>query len=163
MLPVALYFCTAFSFSQARLWATTRFSLVVALRERWKDWREQRLRAKLQKELDKRRAAKPAIQTQMIQARAAAPVEPQRAEPRRTGIERFEEEHEERTSPASHDKPPEPVVEVTERADTSAKTKTTMPRVTAGGYKLPPSSLLHRADEQQAVDADELKLLAQVL
>ena len=38
-----------------------------------------------------------------------------------------------------------------------------MPRVTTGGYKLPPSSLLHRADEQQAVDADELKLLAQVL
>ena len=37
-----------------------------------------------------------------------------------------------------------------------------MPRVT-GGFKLPPSSLLHRADEQQAVDADELKLVAQVL
>jgi S-DNA-T family DNA segregation ATPase FtsK/SpoIIIE len=37
-----------------------------------------------------------------------------------------------------------------------------MPRV-AGGYKLPPSSLLHRADEQQAVNADELKILAQVL
>jgi S-DNA-T family DNA segregation ATPase FtsK/SpoIIIE len=37
-----------------------------------------------------------------------------------------------------------------------------MPRV-AGGYKLPPSSLLHRPDEQQAIDADELKLLAQVL
>jgi len=37
-----------------------------------------------------------------------------------------------------------------------------MPRV-AGGFKLPPSSLLHRADEQQRVDADELKILAQVL
>jgi S-DNA-T family DNA segregation ATPase FtsK/SpoIIIE len=37
-----------------------------------------------------------------------------------------------------------------------------MPRL-AGGYKLPPSSLLHRQDEQQTVDADELKLLAQVL
>src|SRR5205807_6788521 len=33
----------------------------------------------------------------------------------------------------------------------------------AGGYKLPPSSLLHRPDEQRAIDADELKLLAQVL
>ncbi len=38
-----------------------------------------------------------------------------------------------------------------------------MPRIAAGGFKLPPSSLLHRPDEQQAVDADELKLLAQVL
>ena len=38
-----------------------------------------------------------------------------------------------------------------------------MPRIAAGGFKLPPSSLLHRPDEQQAIDADELKLLAQVL
>ena len=52
--------------------------------------------------------------------------------------------------------------EVTERADSSHKPKTTMPRI-AGGYKLPSSSLLQRPDEQQAVDADELKLLAQVL
>ena len=37
-----------------------------------------------------------------------------------------------------------------------------MPKI-AGSYKLPPSSLLHRADEQQAVHEDELKLLAQVL
>jgi S-DNA-T family DNA segregation ATPase FtsK/SpoIIIE len=97
----------------------------------------------------------------MIQARAA--VEPQRSEPRRTGIERFAEEHEDRVISTSQNPPLEPLVEVTERADSSAKPKTTMPRVTAGGYKLPPSSLLHRADEQQAVDADELKLLAQVL
>src|SRR5208282_3989410 len=53
-------------------------------------------------------------------------------------------------------------VEVTERADSDHKAKTTLPRI-AGGYKLPSSSLLQRPDEQQAVDADELKLLAQVL
>jgi len=52
--------------------------------------------------------------------------------------------------------------EVTERADSGHKAKTTMPRI-AGGYKLPSSSLLQRPDEQQAIDADELKLLAQVL
>jgi DNA segregation ATPase FtsK/SpoIIIE, S-DNA-T family len=52
--------------------------------------------------------------------------------------------------------------EVTDRADRGHKAKTTMPRI-AGGYKLPSSSLLQRPDEQQAVDADELKLLAQVL
>ena len=44
-----------------------------------------------------------------------------------------------------------------------SKPKTTLPRIAAGGFKLPPSSLLHRPDEQQAIDADELKLVAQVL
>jgi S-DNA-T family DNA segregation ATPase FtsK/SpoIIIE len=52
--------------------------------------------------------------------------------------------------------------QVTERADRAQKAKTTMPRI-AGGYKLPSSSLLQRPDEQHAVDADELKILAQVL
>ncbi|HUK46600.1 MAG TPA: DNA translocase FtsK [Terriglobales bacterium] len=168
MLAVALYFCTAFSFSQARVWATTRFSFALALRDRWKDWQEQRVRKKLQKELEKRRASKPTIQAQMIPARIATPpVAPPRAEPRRTGIERFAEEQEGVAAPAAVQSSSENFrgtenVEVTERADGGVKPKTTMPRM-AGGYKLPPSSLLHRADEQQTIDADELKLLAQVL
>jgi S-DNA-T family DNA segregation ATPase FtsK/SpoIIIE len=163
MLAVALYFCTAFSFSQARVWAATRFSFVLALRDRWRDWQEARVRKKLQKELEKRRAAKPTIQTQMQPARQARSpqAEQLRPEPRRTGIERFAEEEYASPLPAqpAHS---EPHVEVTERADSGEKSKTTMPRI-AGGYKLPPSSLLHRTEEQQAVDADELKILAQVL
>ena len=172
MLAVALYFCTAFSFTQARVWATTRFSFAFALRDRWKDWQEERLRRKMQKELEKRRAAKPVLQTQMVQARpvATAPLEPATAEPRKTGIERFAEEGQAPARTGTDDFADKniratqsvPAVEVTERADRAAKPKTTMPRL-AGGYKLPPSSLLHRADEQQAVDADELKILAQVL
>jgi S-DNA-T family DNA segregation ATPase FtsK/SpoIIIE len=169
MLAVALYFCTAFSFSQARLWAATRFSFVMALRDRWRDWQEARVRKKLQQELEKRRAAKPTIQTQMVPTRQApVPVEQVRAAPSRTGIERFAaEESETLTAANSADRSvrathPEPEVEVTERADSGEKPKTTMPRI-AGGYKLPPSSLLHRTEEQQAVDADELKILAQVL
>lgn len=166
MLAVALYFCTAFSFSQAKVWAATRFSFLVALRDRWKDWQDARLRKKMQRELEKRRAAKPAIQTQMVPAR---PVSPPAPEMRRTGIERFAQEEEQEQQPArsAHHAAEEitggeTAVEVTERADSSTKHKTTMPRM-AGGFKLPPSSLLHRADGQQAVDADELKLLAQVL
>jgi len=172
MLAVALYFCTAFSFTQARVWATTRFSFAFALRDRWKDWQEERLRKKMQKELEKRRAQKPAVQNEMVSVRAvAAPaMEQARTEPRKTGIERFAEEEEAPARTGTHDRAdrnirppqPQPTVEVSERADSSAKPKTTMPKV-AGGYKLPPSSLLHRADEQQAVDADELKILAQVL
>jgi S-DNA-T family DNA segregation ATPase FtsK/SpoIIIE len=171
MLAVALYFCTAFSFSQARVWAATRFSFVMALRDRWKDWQEARVRKKLQKELEKRRAAKPTIQTQMVAAREAPrQMEKLRPDAVRTGIERFAEEEEPRTPSLSQAlagegaraTQAEPHVEVTERADSGEKPKTTMPRI-AGGYKLPPSSLLHRTEEQQAVDADELKILAQVL
>ena len=162
MLAVALYFCTAFSFSQARVWAATRFSFVMALRDRWKDWQESRVRKKLQKELEKRRAAKPTIQTQIVPARESPPqMERSRPEPSRTGIERFAET-DEHIPVAAQPAFPEPHVEVTERADRGEKAKATMPRI-AGGYKLPPSSLLHRTEEQQAVDADELKILAQVL
>src|SRR5205823_788949 len=169
MLAVALYFCTAFSFSQARVWAATRFSFVIALRDRYRDWQEARLRKKMQKELDKRRAAKPSIQAQVVPARAGAPIPAPSPEPRRTGIERFAEEEEQAPGKAgglagvgARPTLAEQNVEVTERADSITKAKTTMPRL-AGGYKLPPSSLLHRADEQQIIDADELKLLAQML
>src|SRR5262249_30857790 len=48
------------------------------------------------------------------------------------------------------------------RADSERQGKTVMPRI-AGGYKLPSTSLLHRPDEQHAIDEDELKELAQVL
>jgi len=166
MLAAALYFCTAFSFSQAQVWAATRFSFVVALRDRYREWQEARLRKKMQKELEKRRAAKPAIQAQMVPARAAAPAPA--PEPRRTGIERFAEDHDTKPSEGARPTqdlratPAEAEIEVADRADSSTKPKTTMPRL-AGGYKLPPSSLLHRQDEQQTIDADELKLLAQVL
>jgi S-DNA-T family DNA segregation ATPase FtsK/SpoIIIE len=173
MLAVALYFCTAFSFTQARVWAATRFAFVIALRDRWRDWRDERVRRKLQKELEKRRAARPTIQTQMI-ARAVAPAPVQLTpEPRRTGIERFaEEEEQEAVAGENADRSvratqvratqSEQEFEVTARVENAPKPKTTMPRV-MGGFKLPPSSLLHRPDEHQAVDADELKLLAQVL
>ncbi len=167
MLAVALFFCTAFSFTQARVWAATRFAFLVAWRDRLREWQDARARQKMQKKLEKRRASpKPAILTQVIPARAAAsnPVQ-ERPEARRTGIERFAEDEEDRAAfdtASARAIPAAAPVEVTERADTAQKHKTMMPRVT-GGFKLPPSSLLHRPDEQQAVDADELKLLAQVL
>jgi S-DNA-T family DNA segregation ATPase FtsK/SpoIIIE len=172
MLAVALYFCTAFSFTQVRVWAATRFAFAIALRQKYQDWKESRLRRKMQKELEKRRAQRPTIQTQTVPARLApspAPVQELRSEPRKTGIEKMLEEQPDHSqaSPESMVQPTrgngnEVAVEVSERADNGTRPRTTMPRV-AGGYKLPPSSLLHRADEQHAVDAGELKILAQVL
>jgi len=172
ILATALYLSTAFSFSAIQLWAPTRFAFLTALWNRYQDWQQERTKKRQQKELEKRRISKPIVKTQLIPSRPASPMA--QAEPRRTGIEKMLAEEESATTPkplsstggilaeplppASAEEP-----EVTERADSGHKAKTTMPRIAAGGYKLPSSSLLQRPDEQQAVDADELKLLAQVL
>ncbi|HTR23185.1 MAG TPA: DNA translocase FtsK [Terriglobales bacterium] len=201
VLAVALYLTTAFSFSAIQVWAPTRFAFFVALRDRWRDWQEQRERARQQKELEKRRAEKPVVTAQLVPARAQmSRNDMARADmprdgrsdtaredislvpsnkPARTGIERMAEEEAAALAPAAEQSrsgqapsqgipgvkvdPEGPAdIEVTNRADSERKPKTTMPKI-AGSYKLPPSSLLHRADEQQAVHEDELKLLAQVL
>jgi S-DNA-T family DNA segregation ATPase FtsK/SpoIIIE len=175
ILAVALYLSTAFSFSAIQVWAPTRFAFVTALWNRYKDWQQERTKKRLQKELDQRRISKPTVKTQLIPSRPVTAMAP--VEPRRTGIERMLAEEEAVSAPAKtpsasggiltlglSETPAELAEdpEVTERADSGRKPKTTMPRIT-GGYKLPSSSLLQRPDEQQAVDPDELKLLAQVL
>jgi DNA segregation ATPase FtsK/SpoIIIE, S-DNA-T family len=163
VLAVSLYLSTAFSFAAMQVWAPTRFAFAIALWNRWRDWREARVKKRMQKELERRRAApKPVITTQMVPGRPAVPpLQPQvrTAEPVQTGIDRTF------ADASGADAPPEAQAvspEVTERADSSQRPKTTLPRI-AGGFKLPPSSLLHRPDEQQAIDAEELKLLAKVL
>ncbi len=161
VLAVALYLSTAFSFSALQVWVPTRFAFAIALRDRWKDWREARARKKAQKELEKRRAARPMAPTQPVAAQAVAPPPPAPpASPVRSGIEREFAERNRDEGLGSESVRPNP--EVSDRADRLQKAKTTLARV-AGGFRLPPSSLLHRPDEQQAVDEDELKHLAQVL
>jgi DNA segregation ATPase FtsK/SpoIIIE, S-DNA-T family len=172
VLAVALYLSTAFSFAAIQVWAPTRFAFVTALWNRYQDWQGERAKKRQQKELEQRRISKPVVKTQLIPSRPMAQG-PAVAEPRRTGIERMmAEEEAPKSAQSTGGILPEPLAmetsgesadpEVTERADSGHKAKTTMPRI-AGGYKLPSSSLLQRPDEQQQVDADELKLLAQVL
>jgi DNA segregation ATPase FtsK/SpoIIIE, S-DNA-T family len=170
VLAVALYLSTAFSFAALQIWAPTRFAFAIALWDRWKDWRDARAKKRMQKELEKRRAApKPVITTQMVPARPPTPppqTQARNTEPVRTGIDRTfaEESGDDAQATVESRLEAQPVSpEVTERADIAQKPKTTLPRIAAGGFKLPPSSLLHRPDEQQAIDADELKVLAQVL
>jgi S-DNA-T family DNA segregation ATPase FtsK/SpoIIIE len=177
ILAVALYLSTAFSFSSIRLWAPTRFAFVTALWNRYRDWQEERTKRRQQKELEQRRLTRPVVKTQLIPSRQpqSGPQPFSDSESQRTGIERMIADEEasksatklatggilaESFAPASAEPAADPAVH--ERADSGHKAKTTMPRI-AGGYKLPSSSLLQRPDEQQAVDADELKLLAQVL
>ncbi len=164
-IAVALYLSTAFSFGALRLWLETRFAFAFALRDRYQDWRAARAKAQSQKLLDKRRAQqKPIVTTQMVPANRETVQPSLPPSPVKTGIEReLEQEH-----PVAPVVPQQSAIggvqvpEVSERADTNQKTKTTLPKI-AGGFKLPPSSLLHRPEEQQAIDEDELKTLATVL
>ncbi|MGA3092173.1 MAG: DNA translocase FtsK [Terriglobales bacterium] len=191
VLAVALYLTTAFSFSAIELWAPTRFAFVVALKERLQDWQLERERERQQRELEKRRADRPTVTAQLVPARPApsraeagrtdlarqnrdpgqeVPGVQAAASTARTGIERMMAEEgvdsslsdsvAPDTAAATSDR--EAGVEVTARADNEHRPKTTLPKI-AGSYKLPPSSLLHRPDEQQAVHEEELKLVAQVL
>ena len=168
VLAVALYLTTAFSFSGLQIWIPSHFAFASALRDRWKDWQEQRAKLRMQKELEKRRAVRPVVAAPLGPDRSRFPEPPLPSVPYKTGIERMTEAELDDESaapvpqPAAVAKPVEAAPEVTERGDNGKKPKTTMPRI-AGSFKLPPSSLLHRPDEQQAVDAEELKLLAQVL
>src|SRR5882724_4286971 len=173
-LAVALYLTTAFSFAAIQVCAPQRFAFVLALRDRRRDWRDDRLRKRQQLELERRRAQRPLVPTQLVPARPTnarpetaqeyASARADSSESRRTGIERMAEE--EPVAFASPVQEPDASamsdIEVTDRADTQHKSRTTLPKI-AGSYKLPPSSLLHRPNEAQCVDEGELKVLAQVL
>ncbi|MGH9492892.1 MAG: DNA translocase FtsK 4TM domain-containing protein, partial [Terriglobales bacterium] len=159
VIAVALYLSTTFSFGVLRLWLETRFAFAFAAWDRYMDWRAARAKAKAQRELEKRRGAKPVVTTQLVEAKRAAP---------RTGIERaaMEQEVVPTAVGASAERTLSQMVvsapEVGARADSSVKHRTVMPRI-AGGYTLPSTSLLHRPEEQRAVDEEELRILSQVL
>ena len=48
VLAVALYLSTAFSFAALQLWAPTRFAFVIALWNRYEDWKAGRARLRMQ-------------------------------------------------------------------------------------------------------------------
>jgi DNA segregation ATPase FtsK/SpoIIIE, S-DNA-T family len=164
IIAVALYFSTAFSFSSLRSWLPSHLGFAMAMLERVKDWQAAREKERLQKELEKKRAAKPVITAQMVPARMP--------EATKSGIEKEQEEEERVAALSRHaaevlgmagdDSGADSEPEVTARADSGQKPRTTLPKH-AGGYKLPSSSLLTRPDEQQAVDPDELKMLARMI
>jgi DNA segregation ATPase FtsK/SpoIIIE, S-DNA-T family len=182
VVAVALYLSTAFSFVGLRIWANTRFAFAFALWQRFQDWRAARAKItaqkKAQKETERRNANErgvivpPQIAQRMRAQADATPVKP--------GIERTFEDMEPVGVPqggmqsavgqmsgagdASADGLPaevEPAINA--RADQAEKRKTVLPKIAAGGYKLPPSSLLQRPDDQQAINEAAVKELAIVL
>ncbi|MCU1286772.1 MAG: Cell division protein FtsK [Acidobacteriales bacterium] len=179
VIAIALYLSTAFSFGALQMWFQTRFAFAYALRERFVDWREARAKAKAQKELEARKAAKPVVTSQLVPAQVPskrAVVAPAGVAPVKTGIERTLEERlgtngftGELNSPlpSIQEKPaavPEVGAqpEVNVRADENRKAKTILPKA-AGDFKLPSSALLHRADAHESINEEELKQLAVVL
>jgi DNA segregation ATPase FtsK/SpoIIIE, S-DNA-T family len=174
VIAVALYLSTAFSFANARVWAATRFAFVLAFWQRFQDWREARAekksQKKIQKEKDRLRRQQPAVaaEAENLQPQLQAAVAS--AKPAKSGIERmFEDDapakHGASTTSNADDSATEAGAEpaIGERADLSRKSKTVMPKIASGGYKLPPTSLLRRAEGPQAVNGEELKVLAEVL
>jgi S-DNA-T family DNA segregation ATPase FtsK/SpoIIIE len=64
---------------------------------------------------------------------------------------------------ARHETPPAPAApSIGERADTELRTVTVAPK-NVSGFRLPPSTLLHRSDDPSPVKEDELRASAQVL
>src|SRR5689334_23857358 len=192
VVAVALYLSTAFSFVGLRIWLNTRFAFAFALWQRFQDWRAARAKVtaqkKAQKELEQRNAGErgrivpPQVaQRQRMQAEAVNA-------PSRTGIERMLEDADEepagmaqapvpqaaaaqQLSPQTMDAAADALIAdleeiepaINARADQTTTRKTVLPKIAAGGYKLPPSSLLHRGEDQQAINEAEVKALAEVL
>jgi DNA segregation ATPase FtsK/SpoIIIE, S-DNA-T family len=188
IVAVALYLSTAFSFASAHVWFETRFAFAFAAWQRLQDWKAARAQKKAQKALekDRKRGEKGAPVPQLppqTRLRPEPGASPSPLANRLAETESFAEPgfahahaHAQAAAQAKasamgtlataapqgeEDLGLHPAIGA--RADMERKQKTVMPKIAAGGYKLPPTSLLHRADDQHAVNEQELQDLAQVL
>jgi S-DNA-T family DNA segregation ATPase FtsK/SpoIIIE len=225
LVAAALYLSTTFSFNTAREWAASRLAFFLAVRDRWRNWREararrrelkaaaklDRIRAKEEEQARKaaEKAAKKAGTSAPAAAESALPIvtassgEDSDAPHRRSGF--FEtapvgaappsaapglwdnmprtvaaEAKSEPEPAAAPPRPqliprrePEPALAATsggaggapsigERADTSARAVTVTSK-SVTGFRLPPSTLLHRSDDPSPVREDALRAAAQTL
>ena len=171
VISAALYLCTTFSFTELHYWLETRFTFVTAAWQRLQDWRAERVKLRAQKELERRKANRPMVTSQLLPAKKVPPAAQvsdryESARPVKTGLEQMAEslsavekegepELDERTAEDRE-------IEVGRRADSDTKRKTVLPK-THGTFQLPPSAMLKRPDEQYAIDEAELKEQAQIL
>ena len=167
VIAVSLYLSTAFSFNGLKGLLKVRFAFLIAAWNRVQDWRTARAekRAARRQAAQKNSSRRPVVTAQLIPSRAAAS-----EGVAQTGIERVELEK--RRTQGGALRPPLPAEsafmdeatepEVGARADIESHPRTVMPKI-AGGFKLPSTALLHRPDERQTIDEDELKNMAQTL
>jgi S-DNA-T family DNA segregation ATPase FtsK/SpoIIIE len=184
MVAAAIYLSTTFSFNTAREWLSIRFAFLMAWRDRLANWRQARARRREEKKIAKEEARrekenakglkiaaqqeKPGFKKQQ----AAEPIEPVPAH-RQSGFAEMAnepaaqksvwEQMPRATVPDPEPEPePAPSIAVKERADAEVHKVTVAPK-SHNGYRLPPSTLLHRSEDTQVVREDELREEARVL
>ena len=166
LIGVAAYLSTAFSFAAVRMWFETRFAFVFAVGQRFQDWRSDRAAGRARRRIDRRSGTDRRVSSvQLVDSKKPAPPLPepvQESESEHAFVERLSSIAESfaSSSAAAASGGAQPAIGA--RADLARKHKTVMPKI-AGGYKLPPTSLLHRPDNPQAINGDELKMQAEVL
>ena len=192
VVAVAMYLSTAFSFVNMQIWLNTRFAFAYALWQRFQDWRMARAKAVAQKKAQKEAAKAAELRNANERGVIVSPAQLARrrgqqeaAAPVKTGIERTFEDEEPLAADAAMQAAfaqamdsasgnagdgaangaglAEATPAINARADQTTGRKTVLPKIAAGGYKLPPSSLLHRGEDQQAINEAEVKALAVVL
>src|SRR5215468_3317442 len=171
VISAALYLCTTFSFTELHFWLETRFAFVRAAWQRFQDWRAERAKVKAQKELERRKANRPMVTSQLLPAKKQSPATPasdqyEQARPVKTGLEKMAESLSAPETELESEFDETPIedreIAVGKRADSETKRKTVLPK-THGTFQLPPSAMLKRPDEQYAVNESELKEHAQIL
>ena len=186
MVAVAVYLSTTFSFNTAKEWLSIRFAFVLAWRDRWANWKQARARAReakkvaredalREKELIKAHKAEAKQEKLNFKKKPAPDVEePAVAAHRQGGFAEMRPEPvppqksvwEQMPRATVPDPEPEPEpaasIAVNERADAETHKVTVAPK-SHNGYRLPPSTLLHRSEEAQVVREDALRAEAQVL
>jgi len=186
MVAVALYLSTTFSFNTAKDWLSIRLAFVMAWRDRWANWKHTRARAReakkmarieasREKELVKERKAEAKQEKLNFRKKPEAVVEedavpahrqggfaemmPEPAPPQKSVWEQMPRA----TVPDPEPEPEQPPsIAVKERADAEEHKVTVAPK-SHNGFRLPPSTLLHRSEDTQVVREDELRAEAQVL
>jgi S-DNA-T family DNA segregation ATPase FtsK/SpoIIIE len=222
MVAISLYLSTTFSFNTAKEWIAVRLAFLEAWRDRLRNWRTARLRARAERQIVKREAQQLKAQAKARKAvekgGARAPIqeEPDVEVPayRRSGFADADGDRRQseavpvqaptlwnqmpRTSVPDPEPEPElplaaaefeelppapaPVapipaavptqrspkhdesrpILVGERADVDAR-QVTVTAKAMSGFKLPPSTLLHRSEDTQVIREDELREEAKVL
>ncbi|HET7872365.1 MAG TPA: DNA translocase FtsK [Terriglobales bacterium] len=167
VVAVALYLSTAFSFASAQVWFQTRFAFAFAAWQRLEDWRAARAAKKARRAQQKqpKRVEEFVPQKPLAPTPASWPAPGLKqeisAEEQDGALEIAAPTPETRAVPGDNALDLHPAIG--QRADLERKPKTLMPKIAAGGYKLPPTSLLHRADDQHAINEKELQDQALVL
>jgi S-DNA-T family DNA segregation ATPase FtsK/SpoIIIE len=188
MVAVAIYLSTTFSFNTAKEWLSIRFAFVLAWRDRLANWRQFRARAREQKKMARAEAAR---EKELAKARSAtakqeklnfkkppvveveeevpahrhggfAEMAAEPAPPQKSVWEQMPRATVPDPEPEPEPQPPPPSIAVKERADAEIHKVTLTPKA-HNGFRLPPSTLLHRSEESQVVREEELRAEAQVL